>query len=292
MKETPSSDDRHYRRGVVLGLTMAEILLLLTFLLMLLLTAELGKQRDQVREFERARNEALEELELLRPIAEAMRAAGVDQFDMTKEYVRIRQDLARAEERLRESEAAFELMEKAREQFPKEASSAEIIERFRKAARIGQEIEKSGGDAAELVASAATCKAELSSCQGQTAYLNRRLNEQIGGFGLPPCWADSAGRIQYIFDAHLTDTGIVLSDNKVAGREKDQAALPLQSIRLGIPSEQDAFGRSVRPLLDWSNEQQCRFYVRLYDRFETGGRERYKDLRRAVEGYFYILDAR
>jgi len=206
--------------------------------------------------------------------------------------VRTKEELAEASRRLEDAEAALALVEEAREQYEPDTPVAEVIEGIRKAALIGRAVEQSGGSADKLLKSAAMCKAELSSCQGQTAYLNRRLNEQIGGFGLPPCWADGAGRIQYIFDAVLKDSGVVLKDNKVPGREEDQASLPLGGMVFGEGMERARFASASQPLLDWSDEHQCRFYVRLYDGLDTGGRERYKDLRRTVEGYFYILDAR
>ena len=292
MSVTPSRDDRHFRRGVVLGLTMAEILLLLTFLLMLLLASQITKEREAKEEAEIRAANAAEELEQLRPVAELIQRMGAGALDITKEYVRAEKDLAMAIKRLEDAEAALALVEEAREQHDPETPVSEVIESFRKDALLGRAVEQSGGSAEKLLESAAVCRTELSSCQGQAAYLNRRLNEQIGGFGLPPCWADENGRIQYIFDAVLTDGGIVLKDNKVPGREEDQAALPLSSMTYGEGMEHERFASASQPLLKWSDEHECRFYVRLYDGFDTGGRERYKNLRRTVEGYFYILDAR
>lgn len=292
MSVTPSRDDRHFRRGVVLGLTMAEILLLLTFLLMLLLASQITKEREAREVAEVQAADLTEELERLRPVVELIEKTGSDALDITKEYVRAKRELAEANRRLDDAQAALALIEEAREEYGPETPVAEVMEGFRKAALIGRAVEDAGGTADGLLESAAKCTAELSSCQGQTAYLNRRLNEQIGGFGLPPCWADSAGRIQYIFDAVLTDAGVVLKDNKVPGREEDQATLPLNRMMFGEGMESVNFAAASQPLLDWSDDHECRFYVRLYDGLEAGGRERYKDLRRSVEGYFYILDAR
>ena len=40
-------DERHYRRGLILGLTLSEIMLLLLFLLLLLLSYLMGKEEDK-----------------------------------------------------------------------------------------------------------------------------------------------------------------------------------------------------------------------------------------------------
>ena len=40
-------DERHYRRGLILGLTLSEIMLLLLFLLLLLLSYLMGEEEDK-----------------------------------------------------------------------------------------------------------------------------------------------------------------------------------------------------------------------------------------------------
>lgn len=291
MNDTPR-DDRHYRRGVVLGLTMAEILLLLTFLLMLLFAAEMGREKAAFRAVEKERDTAKARVVELEPVAKAMASLGSSAFDITKEYIKTKQKLAEAEIKLGEAKDAIELAEAAKEMSAPDNNAKDAIEAYKQAAKLGAAVRAAGGSAESLASSAAICTTELKSCQGQTAYLNRRLNEQIGGFGLPPCWANAEGRVQYIFDTRMTDQGIVLADNKVLGREKDQAALPLSSARFNVALEPAAFAATMMPLRSWSEEHECRFYVRLVDDLAEGGRERYKELRRSVEGSFYILDAR
>src|SRR3982074_1340552 len=67
-------DERQHRRGLILGLTLAEVLLLLLFLLMLALAIPL-KSRIETGRHSEADLEALRaQIEILKPIAESVAA--------------------------------------------------------------------------------------------------------------------------------------------------------------------------------------------------------------------------
>ena len=309
-------DDKQFRRGVVLGLTMAEALLLLIFLLMLILGVRMKTQATQITALEKERDAAQSTLVAMQPVFDKLSRSQA--FDITKDYVRMQQQLADANARLKDAALSVDLLQQAAslappDATPDEATRALLIEaaigrqtldaaqRFApdlppeqavqalvNAAIIGQSL-KDGGTPEELLASAGACKADLQSCKNQTTYLNTRLNAKTGGFDLPPCWVDSKGKIQYIFDASLNDAGIYVEDKVVAGREGDQEKLPLSHARYGEPLGPGEFSTAFSPLLKWSNDHGCRFYVRLYDDMRDGDRAEYKELRGTVEGYFRIL---
>jgi hypothetical protein len=50
-----------------------------------------------------------------------------------------------------------------------------------------------------------------------------------------------------------------------------------------------AFSSQTFPLLKYGQENECRFFVRIFDRTGEDKKELYKNLRQAVEGNFYIL---
>jgi hypothetical protein len=309
-------DDRQFRRGVVLGLTMAEALLLLIFLLMLILGVRLKTQATHIAELEKARDEAQSALVAIKPFMDNLSKR--QKFDITQDYVRIQQQLADAKARLKDAELTVDLVQQAAKLAPPNATpeqatrallneaaigrqAIDAAQRFApdlppeqavaaliNAATIGQSL-KNGGTPDELLAAAGACKADLQSCKNQTTYLNTRLNAKTGGFDLPPCWVDNKGKIQYIFDASLNDAGIYVEDKAVAGREADQEKLPLSRARYGEPLGPGEFSTAFAPLLKWSNDHGCRFYVRLYDEMRDGDRAEYKELRGTVEGYFRIL---
>jgi hypothetical protein len=309
-------DDRQFRRGVVLGLTMAEALLLLIFLLMLILGVRLKTQATHIVELEKARDEAQSTLVAVQPFMDKLSKS--QKFDVTRDYMRVQQQLADAKARLKDAELTVDLVQQAAtlappDATPEEATRALLNEaaigrqaldaarRFApdlppeqavaaliNAATIGQSL-KNGGTPDELLAAAGACKTDLQSCKNQTTYLNTRLAAKTGGFDLPPCWVDTKGKIQYIFDASLNDAGIYIEDKAVAGREADQEKLPLSRARYGKPLGPGEFSSAFSPLLKWSNDHGCRFYVRLYDDMRDGDRAEYKELRGTVEGYFRIL---
>jgi hypothetical protein len=309
-------DDKQFRRGVVLGLTMAEALLLLIFLLMLILGVRLKTQTTHIAELEKQRDEAQSTLVAMQPVFDKL--AQRDKFDITKDYVRMQQQLADANARLKDAALSVDLVQQASALAPADATADEVtkallneaaigrqaldaaqrfapdlppeqaVEALVNAATIGQSL-KDGGTPEELLASAGACKADLQSCKNQTTYLNTRLNAKTGGFDLPPCWVDTKGKIQYIFDASLTDAGIYVEDKAVTGREDDLEKLPLSRAVYGEPLGPGEFSTAFSPLLKWSNEHGCRFYVRLYDDMRDGDRAAYKELRGTVEGYFRIL---
>jgi hypothetical protein len=311
-----AGDDKQFRRGVVLGLTMAEALLLLIFLLMLILGVRLKTQAAHLAEVAKARDAAQSSLVAIEPFMDQLSKS--EKFDITKDYVRVQQQLADANARLKNAELSVDLMQQAASLAPPDATPEEAtrallneaaigrqaldaaqrltpdlppeqaVQALLNAAIIGQSL-KDGGTPDELLAAAGACKADLQSCKNQATYLNTRLNAKTGGFDLPPCWVDSKGKIQYIFDASLSDAGIYVEDKAVSGREGDQEKLPLSRARYGEPLGPGEFSTAFAPLLKWSNDHGCRFYVRLYDDMRDGDRAEYKELRGTVEGYFRIL---
>jgi hypothetical protein len=309
-------DDKQFRRGVVLGLTMAEALLLLIFLLMLILAIRLKDQSHEIAKLEQEKAEAQSTLIAIQPILDKLPKR--QEFDITKDYIRVKQQLALADARLKDAQLSVDLVSQAAaalpDMKPEDAAKAllnealigrqaldaakriapdvppeQAVQALLDAALIGQAVSKASGSPQQLLASAAACRSDLQSCQNQATYLNGRLNAKTGGFDLPPCWVDGNGKIQYIFDASLQDDGIEIDDNQIAGREEDQEKLPLGHVKYRAPMGRGEFADAFQPLLDWSNRHGCRFYVRLYDDMKTADRSEYKTLRGAVEGYFRIL---
>lgn len=310
-------DDRQFRRGVVLGLTMAEALLLLIFLLMLILAIKLKGQSAEIARLEQERTEAQSTLAAMQPMLDKL--SQKQKFDITQDYVRMKQQLDLANARLKDAKLTVDLINQATaalpDMKPEDAAKAllneavigrqaldaakkvapdvppeQAVQALLDSALIGQAVSKDSDSPQQLLASAATCRSDLQSCQNQTVYLNGRLNAKSGGgFDLPPCWVDANGKIQYIFDASLTDDGIEIDDNSVGGRQADQAKLPLGHVTYRAPMSRGDFAEAFQPLLNWSNQHGCRFYVRLYDDMKTADRSDYKSLRGTVEGYFRIL---
>ncbi len=124
--------------------------------------------------------------------------------------------------------------------------------------------------------------------QGQLSNARRTL-EGIGkGTEHPACWASpETGKPEYIFDVALTSTGIIVRDNMLPHRAEAQRHLPLQMMvfREGLSLER--FLVATLPLLEWSNAQGCRFFVRTFDLTKADEKDIYKRHLRTVGQRFY-----
>jgi chromosome segregation ATPase len=155
-----TTDPREYRRGVVLGLTFAEILLLLVFLLLLAAAAV----------HERTRRE----LERTRPAAEALGRAGLPLDDPAA--------LAR---RLEEGERAREALPALREELDqlraqlaeREARLAAQLEARRRADELAARLERSEADRRELAETLQTARLGLADARRELEDARRELED-------------------------------------------------------------------------------------------------------------------
>lgn len=133
---------------------------------------------------------------------------------------------------------------------------------------------------------------ELANCRNQNEYLRRQLEECKGtgkGSSYPPCWTNEGGRIRYIFNIAITDIGFIVKPTDFGDYQESTSKLPVEQIILNREVNPDQFVRMTLPLFRWSQGEECRFFVRLFDM--TGPREKdiYKKRRKTVEGHFLIL---
>jgi outer membrane protein OmpA-like peptidoglycan-associated protein len=120
MRRLASADTEH-RRGMVLGLTMAEVLILLLFLLMLALTHALTLRDRKMSDETNRANIAERELEAFRPFLAALQGSGVlpeevardigrrlaKQVELEREVERLRAEAAQFQSELREANNAL-----------------------------------------------------------------------------------------------------------------------------------------------------------------------------------------
>lgn len=129
---------------------------------------------------------------------------------------------------------------------------------------------------------------ELGDLQGQYANLKRRIGK--GGFDLPPCWADSEGRIQFLYSVVIHEDGIGVEPAWPAERADDAEALPNVAGAISDRASIGSFLSQTRAIFDWSAARECRHYVHIYD--EAVSKSAYKEQRLAVESHFYKLEHR
>lgn len=152
------TDPREYRRGVILGLTFAEVLLLLLFLL-LLAAAALVDRRSRTTERLEALGRALEEVGLPADAGIVRRLAS--------DRIGLERELQRLHERLREREAALARGDTeraalaarlARSELALRAAKAELSEAQKQVEELRRDYQRSRAEATELAAALALLK--------------------------------------------------------------------------------------------------------------------------------------
>jgi hypothetical protein len=132
---------------------------------------------------------------------------------------------------------------------------------------------------------------QILTLRGQLRSAQRLLGQAGRGTEKPACWASPAsGKPEYIFDVTLTSRGVIVQDNAIPHRTDEQKRLPLQTIIFAKEVLLDKFLAISKPLYEWSNKQECRFFVRIFDLTKANEKAIYKRTLRTVGQHFYYYE--
>ena len=253
-----------YRRGFVLGLTLAEAMLLLLFVLLLVLVLGITDRQKQEAQLG-AMKEILEMLpeepepEDLVPLFE--RANAIQEIER-----RLGQSL---------SEDFIELVAEYQNEFSD--SQPELVEILESEKEKRRELEQ---EVSEL-------QSDNLTLQGQLAETTRRLDQAGVGGTLPSCWSTPDGRTQYLLTVSLEDDGLLVQETIPETRIFDRQRLPLELTSGVNKMTMASFLQWTETLHSYSVERECRFYVRVFDATSPAEKELFKDLLFGVERHFY-----
>jgi hypothetical protein len=314
--EVVGADNSSFRKGLVFGLTLAEVMLLLVFMLLLALGAMLKAAEDRANELEARANRAAaaegrlaQALQQFAPGASAHQvqewvreliATGVtaeDNNDLRERLEKAAQaltqvDSAAVQTGLASPPASGTAMAPNERQAAQEARWQEVSEtvddamselRALRAANAALQ----AGDQREIAKQLTEAKLENERLQGTVAYAQRRLEDLGRGTERPACWANAQGRPEYIFEVDLSAAGISIRDRRLPHRAAQQAQLPTRSIQFGRALSPQEFRAQTRPLFDWGEQRQCRFFVIANDRTGATQKEIFKLRLRVMEERFY-----
>lgn len=295
-----------YRRGLVLGLTLAEVGTLVIFVLLLLIGVQALKAKATAEKLDgavvvsesrlgelEASDKLLKELQTnleaesfdpqrLKRMANAERALidlsetlGVsapepdDDFRRLIRLVRQIAASAAAKRQLADAADAFAELKVLREQLAATVRQAE------------------DGEMANLVERLQGLHDRVANQEGQITYLQARLREAGGGRGERPCWVQPDGTIDYLFDVVLTSAGIRMRDHVLQHRVEERSRLPLPHVDPANVLSPGGFLAQTADLFRHSEANNCRFFVVVYDDTAAHEKELYKRLLKTVEGHFY-----
>lgn len=301
------ADEREQRRGLILGLTLAEVLLLLLFLLLLTLAA-------QLRQLQARAAKADADLEQIKPLQEALMTGGaiditnvqqlVSRFQHLRELeqevatLRERQDLANEQsallkaagidspEKLRTLGEALKLAFKVNPADPPAflKRSLDVMGKLGTSTSPDQ-VKPLSQMTAEGEASQKLAAVEAEREKLRTDVLNL-MRKNGNGLTYPSCWKTSSGQTEYIFDITFNDSGIHVKD-ATPGRAHDDAWQLVGPFARNADINEQTFVSATKKLASWATAQNCKFYTINRDATGTSNKTRYKLLQRTIEQNFY-----
>ncbi len=316
------SQDREYRRGLVLGLTMAEIMVLIIFSLLLALAAALKNAHEResnlraligdigsnvstediFREMRILREKVIAtQSEINRLIPFEQKAKKLD--DIYKELRQVgisKPDTDDGKKKLAEKMRLAHEAEQAYRHLPNQtdASNPEekaIADMLTLANQVMNESKRPGAapepsQITQMLKDARSADQKVRDIVGQNKNLSEKLKATGRGTQFPPCWASpDTGRPEYIFDILIGSSGLTIRRNDLPLRAEQFEALPAQGIEFGRELSQAEFRQQTAPLRIWGDqqEQKCRFFVRLYDATKVDEKNTFKKYMLTTEESFY-----
>jgi hypothetical protein len=271
---------RSYRRGLVLGWSLAEVFLLILFALLFAFAALTIKWNRGELKLGVAKLEA--ELRAARQVIQSLRM----------ENAKLRQennDLRKALRNPDQISALFHklsLCEADNVSMKQELNSLMPLDKWMNSKRLTPEQVKA------LAESADKYKSDAGQCHTNERYYQAQLAKFGGGADYPPCWSTRDKlRPEYIFDISLTSDGIVVRQNHLDDRVNDEKTLPLSGILFGATLSDETFGEQTDALYEYSKAHDCRFFVRVFDDTRPDEKMTYKRRLRTVEAHFYKLES-
>jgi hypothetical protein len=271
-----------YRKGLVLGLTMAEVAILIIFVLLLLLVFGELQRVEVLAKFEGKEPITPTELAQLRAggatLQRIAHEMGVQFADTSEDFTRLvrvlregmRSPTARAA--VSDANGALQDIKHARTEVKRVLDSA----RNGGSEAVARQVEQQGY--------------RIGNQEGQLQRLERRLQEAGQGKGERPCWAQQFGQIDYLYEVVLTSAGIRMREYPYpdgSERAVQRRSLPAPRADPNQTLSEEEFLRGTKPLFDWSRQNDCRFFVVVYDATASHEKPLYKSLLRTVEGHFY-----
>jgi hypothetical protein len=233
---------------------MAEIMLLILFMLLLTLGVMISDRELKVKDLTKklARYTAVEQfLSDLTTQSSGMSVTDIVQRieRQQRKITELNNELAQLRPLVAAGKALQDIVREINNNGKAKVTAADIVKKL-------NEIEK--------------LRSENATLRGQVAQLTNQIRSTgKGGNEFPSCWVTADGKTQSIFELTLGGGGIAIREHPVPDRAADRQALPIQSIPYGQELSASAFVGAVTPLYNWSVTKGCRFYVIRYSSLAT-----------------------
>jgi len=249
---------RAYRRGIVLGLSLAELFILLVFLLLLALIGYALSRDDQANRQEQTIAEQQEQLDALAPIVDA------DPNELRQRIVQLAREKSDAEKRAKEVE------QRAKQQ------AQTITEQQQSIAQLGREKERAEARARESEQRAESAEAARQAAEQK--HQQARQREKRGDGQTSPCWykvvqkqGEDIEEPLYIFDLRISDeTVLVQNYHRSTPPGVSTPRVKYDRAALGRELPYAEFMREFEPMKIAGRNKEvrdrwCLFHVRMWD---------------------------
>ena len=281
-----------HRRGVLLGMTMAEIMILLLFCLLMLFLLqrydyqELAKQYEQVSKLidtiQRNIGSYDDTWQFLSDAGAIAESIGPDAFIEAGKQVE--KNPSFPPEDITKAIDLYEQVESSILDADDEVPSPEDLQ---------EKMEQMLTDVADLPET----KAENEELEKQNERLDEALKqalEQLEGKGqglvYPSCFWTEDDKIQYVFHIEFDEETVHLTALPVPGNEEEWERLQFDRITTGDSISINQYLSETKHIFDWSVDNACRFFVRILDRTRAENKSQYKTMKRYIEYHFYTWE--
>jgi hypothetical protein len=295
------------RRGLLLGLTLSEIMMIILFALLLLFGAVFSEQdedKKRIAELDNAARRGETALAAVDRMRDLIVQAGIatNKIDDVLREMKLVEHLRNEIKRLKDQQTALvpvnsiekrkqldtvleELRKNELEVVEAQNKLDQILREMTQVADKRKEVEKR---ATEFEKEVMKLKDEVSRQKGQIVQMRRELSGVGKGTEMPACWADEkTGKTEYIFDVALLDGGFIVHDNKLPHRISQQSELPLNGMSYDVKITSRQFIGESKALFEWSLRNECRFFVRMFD--DTNNKGMFKEQIQVLQSIYYTL---
>ena len=117
-----------------------------------------------------------------------------------------------------------------------------------------------------------------------------QLQNKGKGLVFPSCFRTPQGRTQFIYNIEFEENLLKLLEQPVPGNEAQKARLPFDIIKTDQDIDPEQYLDMAEQLYDWSVQNKCRFFVRIFDKTLDANKQQYKNMKRYIESRFYIWE--
>jgi hypothetical protein len=293
-----------YRRGQIFGFTMAEIMLLILFCLLLILSHKIFNEKKKVDDYEFDRlklEKVLQSLDkdkdtlyvVLREFREQIKKEEAELKDDRVKYNELRKLLITLGSDYAKTTSEADKISIIKEKILKAgvmedggipssvkpddlASAYKIIESMKSSAGS---VEKQLIDAQKNIAVKSN---QLDQSINQNKFLQKELEKYAGkGLGLPPCWADKSGNPNFLYQISIFDDSMKVSkiynsdDLKQIQHSELIDSISFKSDTKISPAE---FYTIFNPIKSASNKGAgaCEYWVKVCDKVSENSKSIYK----------------